>query len=120
MTLQEQVCTLEQAQRLKELGCEQETSLFAWSWVRDNVNNRERFFLNMRPDELFPAICDAYTVAELGELLVSKDFDLINLIHCRGNKWLVYVNHSTTKPVPYPNEAQARAALLIHKIITNH
>lgn len=108
MTLREQVCTLEQAKRLKELGCKQKTSLFAWYWIRDNVNNRERFFLNMQPDELFPTICDAYTVAELGEMLIEHGCKMPYITP------LGWTHECLVDFYDSKLEAQARAALLIH------
>lgn len=106
MTLQEQVCTIEQARVLKELGCEQGKSVFAWSWIRDNVNNRERFFLAMQPDEFFPAICDAYTGAELEIMLLEF-----------SGSGVLYEADEAHKEVEYaylPVGAKAKAALLIH------
>ncbi len=115
MTLQEQVCTLEQAQRLKELRCKYR-SYFTWFFGTKNDTPEIRInqFLNGRISSPFEVY--AYTVAELGEMLVSIDFDLISLVHYSAANvaWLMYANHSTTTPTPFPTEAQARAALLIH------
>lgn len=106
MTFQEQVCTPEQGRRLRELGCEQPSLMM---WVDGRIVWNPLPMLSLAKNE-----APAYTVAELGEMLVNIDFDLISLIHYSGNKWLMYVNHSTTKPIPFPTEAQAKAALLIH------
>jgi hypothetical protein len=70
MKLQEQVCRLQLAKKLKELGVKQD-SLFYWS-TQDN----KTFFLDY--PETYPVdahyprpeiICSAFTVAELGEFL---------------------------------------------------
>jgi hypothetical protein len=69
MDLQKQVCSLELAKRLKELGVQQE-SVFAWLVESDGSgtlttkdDRPQRSFY--RADEW----CSAFTVAELGELL---------------------------------------------------
>lgn len=105
MTLQEQVCTLEQAQRLKELRCKQ-NAYFTWyeylmkdgslkyiisSDIKDAIGNNDWY--------------SAYTVAELGEMLVKLGHN--KMPHVSGRLWW----HETDY---YGNEAQARAALLIH------
>ena len=122
MTLQEQVCTLEQAKRLKELGCEQE-SLYAW------LRFDGQWFL-YENTYWYRAACDgyvsAYTVAELGEMLVcyqdsdGKGYDILHEIDVQlrieqGFDWWFSINANV---FAFPTEAQVRAALLIHKLET--
>lgn len=117
MTLQRQVCTLEQAIRLKELGCEQ-NAYFAWKhplgeWkiYRRTETHREEF-----------ENISAYTVAELGVMLVchqgsyGKGYDILTEIDVQprieqGWDWWYSINANV---YAFPTEAQARAALLIH------
>lgn len=70
MKLEDQVCSLEFAKRLKELGVKQ-NSYFYWStpWPRgsqwlDEKNSDYRLVEASNPDS-----CSAFTVAELGEML---------------------------------------------------
>jgi hypothetical protein len=71
MNLESQVCSLEIAKRLKELGCEQK-SLFFWSsfnnkwYLQDSSNGSpmQEFIENNR-------VIVAYTVAEIEKLLPS-------------------------------------------------
>lgn len=76
MELSQQVCSLEQAKRLKELGVKQE-SLFYWAggelYVKTGI-----CVINMNDcgigtfgyiQEGFNDFCSAFTVAELGEML---------------------------------------------------
>lgn len=106
MELEKQVCSLESAKRLRELGVKQE-SFFTWCYKPDD-------------QKLVPVvefgkpmgrklICSAFTVAELGELLpygypTGKDKDGI-IFTCTN---MMGVNQ-------YANtEAEARAKMLIY------
>ena len=67
MKLEDQVCGLELAKKLKELGVKQE-SIFAWAEVNQGGNNWK--YQVVQSD--FQADCEyisAFTVAELGEML---------------------------------------------------
>ncbi len=128
MTLEQQVCSLELAKRLKELGVKQE-SLFYWSEQLRKVISREQFlsyepydFEKLQDDSFREAVdrtYSAFTVAELGEMLGSR----INSITYYSNL-KKYCWEKETKPV-YVNsdtEADARAKMLIYllenKLIT--
>lgn len=71
MKLQDQVCTKEQAQRLKELGVAQ-TAIFAWTEIPQLIYYRK--------SQAWPAISTlieweaAFTVAELGRAIGSGTF----------------------------------------------
>jgi hypothetical protein len=76
MNLSDQVCSLELAKRLKELGVQQE-SLFIWSeryWTKNNINekNEIRSYLTFNPSTFHSesiAEYSAFTVAELLDLI---------------------------------------------------
>jgi len=73
MKLEEQVCSLELAKKLKELGVKQE-SLFYWS-TYDDGNSKERPGIAFVDDcnlSFMEDLVSAYTVAELGEMLKTK------------------------------------------------
>jgi len=67
MKLEEQVCGLELAKRLKELGIEQNSY---WYWAEVNLCdlNKKDYFLVDKSYKL-NIISSAFTVAELGEIL---------------------------------------------------
>ncbi len=63
MNLDKQVCSLEFANRLKEIGINQK-SLFHW-W--NNKNNLSIYYGNIINDPIMQ--CSAFTASELGEIL---------------------------------------------------
>ncbi|MDQ4420751.1 hypothetical protein OOT33_09940 [Sphingobium sp. DEHP117] len=124
MKLEQQVCSLKLAKRLKELGVKQH-SLFWWD------DHTEISFVEivsfMEPDN---PVCSAFTVAELGEILnnaCSVKFDdsvMQSLSAINGFMvWLADINSDA-----YPTidswmeqfheltEADARAKMLIYLI----
>jgi hypothetical protein len=109
MTHQEQVCTLEQAEKLKELECEQGKSIFYWF----NGHIYARSPLGYTSDDCI----DAYTVAELGVMLAELGETEIDTVYENG-EWTMAKGIETipslVKYIWHPTEAQARAALLIH------
>lgn len=126
MKLEEQVCSLELAQKLKSLGVKQE-SYFYWSNAMDGtwrVENRAFFKFDRRSD------VSAFTVAELGEMLpmvVHGDYDHL-IIEKSIQHWLIYysrdregcprsTNHSLYIYLTASRtEADARAKMLIYLI----
>jgi hypothetical protein len=68
MKLEQQVCSLDLAKRLKELGCKQDER--EYYWLRAVEDRKEHFILKYN---LFavrePGRVAAFTVAELGEML---------------------------------------------------
>lgn len=123
MKIENQVCTLEQAKRLKELGVLQDGSLAVW--FISSVGPFIQFRLN---EETLPQEYAAYTVAELGEML--PDYITVDSyrMHPRFFKqeqnnspalWTGTYGKTVDEDVPdfdFHNEAQLRAAMLIHLI----
>lgn len=67
MLIENQLSTLEQSLKLKALGVDQ-TSLFYWQKAKSSVH-KESIMYGWTSD----ALCSAYTLAELGEML-NDDF----------------------------------------------
>ena len=111
MTLENQVCSLELAKRLKELGVKQE-SCFWWcdpsdgdkadvGFIRDNHVGYKVFY-------------SAFTVAELGELM-HRDWRT----HKKDNQAWFYNRHGEKNGRmfgPFPTEADARAICIIRRL----
>jgi len=108
MKLENQVCSLELAQKLKNLGVKQD-SLFSWRCLWRTFKDGDRQidwdvnFRNLKPTEPFyydDEIISAFTVAELGEMLREYQEKLIdifiekgaNLEHIRWAKWQNYLH----------------------------
>ena len=83
MKLENQVCSLDLAKRLKELGVNQES---LWWWVEDIASNIHLCYINKA--DMFHSIkiakeplpvnsYSAFTVAELGEMLPDWEEDMI-------------------------------------------
>jgi hypothetical protein len=134
MTLLEQVCTFEQAKKLRKLGDNIDS---IWSWVTPYCLNLDNSNINHYPysdgDEEEEKIAawllqnaesrfPAYTVAELGELLIANGCEKMPIPFGAdaANNWrhLFLATEKAdkygNKYIYYPTEAQARAALLIH------
>ena len=72
MKLENQVCSLELAKKLKELGCKQE-SLWWWATKFNKPSSNAPILLfNKKDITHYKKGYAAYTVAELGEMLPSK------------------------------------------------
>lgn len=116
MKLENQVCSLELAKRLKELGVKQES---LWWWECHYGSEPElRFVKKGKITETGDNwYYSAFTVAELGEMLPSgygsfKD-TLTNTYYCGSRGFLV----QGTQEFPHSiadTEANARAKMLIH------
>ena len=137
MKLQNQVCTLQQAKRLKELGVCQD-SLFSWcgdeeqrlmdngkdglavgNWVFvDSTipwNNQE---LDQR--QLVPSskpFAAAFTVAELG-IMLPDAYESISAKELSGTVWYGIDENGRFYPCEkqYQTEAECRADMIIHLI----
>lgn len=110
MRIEDQVCSLELAKRLKELGVKQ-ISLFSWQIGLNKIPVLNISFMG----ELGSDDYSAFTVAELGEMLPEsfatyrknnkymgawdKEWDLIGKLYAKSE-----------------NEANARAKMLIYLI----
>lgn len=140
MKLEQQVVSLELAQKLKELGVKQE-SFFIW---KQCINKQLACYqiptvsTHKNVDNDDEIIASAFTVAELGEMLpsgLSKDGKnyRIHIVNGNGLKYLDYVTYENGTPTfllqGYPmlanskdTEADARAKMLIYllenKLIT--
>lgn len=128
MTLELQVCSLELAQKLKELGVKQE-SIWAW-WIATDRDDTPA--LNRHPDKDCPTCghpsapyfewISAFTVAELGEMLP----ELYNTYHdsnpIGGLETWECVAEDTNEDIPFfraETEADARAKMLIYLLENN-
>ena len=124
MKLESQVCSLELAQKLKELGVEQD-SLWFWGNYESRMYQKDNGW--RITDTLYAGDYEAwigehysaFTVAELGEMLLNafikiKDKEIIDP---RGR-----YNRLVKKMYSFEEEANARAKMLIYllenKLIT--
>ena len=119
MELKEQVCSLELAKELKELGVKQDAY---WSWY-ENGNSAE---LMHNPDgyrSMEGKTFDAFSVAELGEMLpeeIEKDEQSYWLTIGVGfrHSWNVHYRKNGTSESWFNHEAEteadARAKMLIY------
>lgn len=132
MTLEQQVCSLDLAKRLKELGVKQE-SLFLWcnfgkdDW-RGPYSNIDGISIRL-PETPGPYSftkddcwewCSAFTVAELGEMLPTlvDGCRIITQHGLMGKRWFVTLENMTTHEEVYKaeekTEADARSKMLIY------
>jgi len=113
MRLEDQVCSLELAKRLKALGVKQES---AFVWMRDGFSDG-KYLLHERPKIRPDVGIAAFTVAEIGELLPSG-YRTTRFELSVGNVW--DCDHpSTVDPddeTQANTEADARAKMLIYLI----
>jgi len=116
MKIESQVCSLELAERLSELGAEQKSSLFWYSSNADTEWLIDQY--RCGPQNVVASFCySAFTVAELGAMLPSyvktwrwHDLDKggREYWNCESEKYHVQENADT--------EADARAKMLIYLI----
>lgn len=118
MKLEDQVCTLEQAKRLKSMGVEQD-SICQWNLL-PGISPTPALFYSVQPvnEHSFAA----FTVAELGVMLGCN----YHSMQGPDKYWLTCIWHEDTWvnvgslyrsfPNRYFTEAEARAALLIFLI----
>lgn len=125
MTKEEQVCTLEQAIKLRELGMPQDSLFY---WIDRGGQSRLVFEKNIEFIDQLPII-SAYTVAELGEMMPYQYLNpaaIITASHLNPDDAMVTVwktgkewrfrggpDNVCSKQM---SEAQARAGLLISLI----
>lgn len=104
MEIEKQVCSLELAKRLKELGVKQD-SYFNW------VTNGEGWLITHR--QAFQVGCAAFTVAELGEMLPQCVYSY----RAADNIWDIdYKNFIVPGRKANETEADKRAKMLIYLI----
>lgn len=113
MKLENQVCTLEQAKRLKELGIEQ-NSLFTWCLITPDPIGENWYYALIYKEDDSPsainseALGSAFTVAELGAMLVGYEMPFY------WKLWGEYCFKVAGQPKGYGTEAQARATYMLH------
>lgn len=128
MKLEDQVCSLELAKKLKELGVEQK-SLFVWEYYNDTCYAVKFFpFAIVINDFTQAELYSAFTVAELGEMLPdyikrtgsqSNDQPIISQKSSFNSINYYYIFGEYKNGGMYPifsdiNEANARAKMLIY------
>lgn len=124
MKLEQQVCSLELAKKLKELGVKQE-SLFMWAPSKNGYGMEIRLKRKIS-FERSEFVYSAYTVAELGEMLpqilkIKKiKYQLFVSVAVDKQWFVVYANekdYSDNAPIKFMmchNEADARAKMLVY------
>lgn len=124
MKLENQVCSLDQAKRLKELGVNRQ-SIFNWNCQKDYgfggvMEDSEYWNISFQqPKLLTHLVYSAFTVAELGEMIPDDYYLPTN----KGDAGWWISGRGNFESSLGKTEAQARAAMLIHlleqKIITS-
>lgn len=116
MKLENQVCSLKPAKKLKKLGVKQE-SLFVW-W-KSRVDNTWQLLWSAiisedkKTHKKLPEYCSAFTVAELGERLANAFRQLSGTLI---NEPRGYFKRLWIKLTGFDNEAENRAKMLIYLI----
>jgi hypothetical protein len=117
MELKNQVCTFEQAKRLKELGvCQESAFYFVGTSEKDISPNSIKVGSGYEWSDypgygLYPIQYSAFTVAELGIMM-----DNANVEKSKTYKGEWFVHIAPPGKEYYPTEAQARAQKLIISI----
>lgn len=110
MKLEDQVCSLESAKRLKELGVRQD-SYFYWNGIMTDVENK---LVGIIKNDFSNDGYSAFTVAELGEML--PPFVVTEKYLCRGKPRFMSCETETMECHAWHDdrESEARAKMLIH------
>lgn len=110
MKLEDQVCSLEIAKKLKELGVRQDGLFWYDEHFPDpyKVELKAFYAALLNPHWAF-RVCSAYTVAELGKILKGHELPYLNF----GTGWQTRQIKDYHRP---KTEADARAMLLIYLI----
>jgi hypothetical protein len=123
MELKKQVCSLELAKKLKELGVKQDSHFYWWFFKRKD-KNMTKFELITNKDNVWKKddeYYSAYTVAELGALLpkivVQKSLDNTQEpyefdTYCLGDEWIC--SYGFDLNIPGNTEANSRSKMLIY------
>lgn len=122
MKLEDQVCSLELAKRLKEIGVKQE-SYFYYTTCNDCTKEYGSQEWSLEEGISHGENISAFTIAELGEMLpslIGPDLDYYLKIDKVKDGWLVaYVKNDNLPPLAFydgTKEADVRSKLLIHLI----
>ena len=125
MKIENQVCTLEQAKRLKGLGIKY-PSAFYWAYIEDNKKYlKERSGISWHPSlHLSPfererwasgvGSLNAYNVAELGVMLPTLGITTLKSNNGRGSDFFSVNCHYAKERMNHHNEAFVKAAMLIY------
>ena len=120
MKLEDQVCSLELAKKLKELGVKQE-SLFYWWFVRNDMGD-DVFVSDTKPVN-GTEYWSAFTVAELGEMLPVRINGGRRKYRIDGLPvWFCNYAHKSNNhmhSISADTEADARAAMLVYLLENN-
>lgn len=111
MKLENQVCTLEQGKKLRELGIEM-NSYFLFGESSDFAAPFEAWIVDGNEDVFYPA----FTVAELGVML-PDGYDTMRVSTDNGDRWRAYDDSgkdAIDEDSLFDTEVQARAAMIIH------
>ena len=117
MQLEQQVCSLELAKWLKELGVKQEST---FSWCRgDDAATFGIGYSSVTAQAYVREFYSAFTVAELGEMLPDRYLDEIKRL---VDRWFFPEEYDVLGNMQF-TEADARAKMLIYllenKLLTN-
>jgi hypothetical protein len=116
MTLEQQVCSIELARKLRELGVKQ-TSFFYWK-TRDLGSSRPHLVARNSPFVISQGIiqASAFTVAELGEML-PKEYRSHKSFEPQPASDEIWVIDGKADGLFYAaTEADARAKMLVYLI----
>ena len=120
MRLEDQVCSLELAKRLKELGVKQEA---AFHWRYSDLLEEWSLFRPTKDVTSSKPFYAAFTVAELGEMLprtilFENYFYSFRVIRALDGKW--WLSYETVnklyKEILDDSEADARAKMIVYLI----
>ena len=115
MKLENQVCSLKLAKKLKELGVEQ-LGLFSWYKVKERFGDGIKIEVinNMYADDVcgdgVEVVCSAFSVAELGEMLKRYPIDY----WYSYPDWRLKRQEDVDTKGRDENEANARAEMIIY------
>lgn len=120
MKLEDQICCLEYAKRLKELGVKQE-SLLVWAYSTVTMSHDIEFYNNESP---YGNSYSAYTVAELLDLLPeslpeSAESVILQKVNVYPNNIVTYFceyRYGLAETEAPQNAANCLAAMLIYLI----
>ncbi len=112
MKIEQQVCTWEQAKKIKELGITQTSSYFYWHF---GAVSETWILINCEDSDIDANDFSAYTVAELGVMMPSG-YDTMHST-MGGRRWFDLDGMDDREY--YKTEAEARAAMLIYLLENN-
>lgn len=122
MKLENQVCTLEQSDKLRKLGVVANSTHEWLCCMPDKTGEKWEYIVSYK--EFPPSglnteyMGDAYTVAELGVMLPAGKYDTCGW----SDGWRIYTEdgHDAIGDVTFSSEADARASVLIYLLENKH